>query len=107
MTHTFGDTYEEHSFVGVRRIPAITFAGKFDDDTTTGTAGMFGQSSDLGAERVLRLNFAGTTGTTGAGTNVKMDTMVQSYKRTPGRSMLTTFELVVQPTGTWSAVSTT
>ena len=107
-SHAFGDTYAESLYSGFNRIGAITLSGKLDDDSSTGTVGLFGQSSDLGAERALRLNFAGTTGvSTGAPTNLKVDFLVQSYKRLPQRGGLTRFELVVQPTGGFSAVTTT
>lgn len=107
QVHGFGKTYEESAHVGVNRIPAITFEGPWDDDTATGTAGIFGQSSDLGAERCLRLNFVNATGATGAGANVKMDVIVQSYGRQPARGGLTPYRLVVQPTGAWTPVTTT
>lgn len=105
--HAFGDAWEESLYTGVNRVPAITLGGRYDDDTSTGTAGIFGYSTDLGAERVLKMNFAGTTGTTAAGTNVKIDVLVQSYKRRPARGALTQFELVLQPTGALSYATTT
>ncbi len=108
LVHGFGKTYEESAPVGVNRIPAITLSGPYDNDTTTGIAGIFGVATDLGAERVLRLNFAsGTTGTTGAADNVKMDVIVQSYSRSPARGALTPVTVVLQPTGAFSVSSTT
>ena len=83
-------------------------SGFLDDDSATGTIALFGQSSDLGAERVLRMNFTGTTGlSTAAPTNLKVDVLVQSYKRLPQRAALTKFEVVLMPTGSFSAVTTT
>ena len=105
--HTFGDTFEESLFVGVSRIPAVTISGPYDDDTTTGTAGLFSQTTDLGAERVMRLGFVTTTGTTGAGNLLKVEVIVQAYKRMPRRGSLTPYELVVQPTGAFAFVTTT
>lgn len=108
QSNTFGDTFEEHSHVGVNRIPAITLSGPWDDDTSTGTAGIFGVTTDLGAERVLRINYVGgTTGTTGAAGNLKVDVIVQSYKRMPARGALTQYEVVLQPTGAFTATTTT
>lgn len=108
QVHGFGKTYEESAHVGVNRIPAITMEGPWDDDTSTGVAGIFGVASDLGAERVLRLNFAGgATGTTGALTNLKLDVIVQSFGRQPARGALIPYRLVLQPTGAFAAVTTT
>ena len=108
LVHGFGKTYEESAHVGVNRIPAITLSGPMDDDTTTGMTGIFGVATDIGAERVLRLNFAsGTTGATGAAANLKMDVIVQSYSRSPARGALTPAQVVLQPTGAYSVSTTT
>ena len=108
LVHGFGKTYEESAHVGVSRIPAITLSGPYDDNTATGLVGLFGVASDIGAERVLRLNFAsGTTGATGALSNVKMDVIVQSFSRSPARGALTTVTVVLQPTGAFAAATTT
>lgn len=110
LVHSFGDTYEESANVGVNRIATVTLGGPLDDDTTTGINQIFGNSSDLGAERVLRLNFnsavAGAAATASP-TNVKMDVLPQSYRRRAARGALTRYELVLQPTGTFSVVTTT
>ena len=108
QVHGFGDTWEESAFVGVRRAPAITMGGPWDNDTTTGVAGILGVASDVGAERSLRLNFvAGATGTTGAMSNLKMDVIVQSFTRTPARGALTQWQAVLQPTGNATDTTTT
>lgn len=99
-THTFGDSWTEQSFVGVRRIGDITIRGFYDDDTSTGTFGIFGNATDAGAERVMKLD----TGTT----NVypKFDFIVKSYTRQPSIGELTKFELVLAPTGALTVVTT-
>ena len=108
LVHGFGKTYEESAPVGVNRIPAITISGPVDNDTTTGITGILGVATDIGAERVLRLNFAsGTTGATGAAENVKMDVIVQSYGRVAARGALTQYSAVLQPTGAFSVSTTT
>ncbi len=86
-----------------------TFTGRFDDNTATGTVGLFGAATDLGAERCLRLNFnSADSGTvSGKGTNIKFDVIVESYKRMPSRGAITQFELVLQPTGPLTYVTTT
>ena len=108
LIHGFGQTYEQSGYVGVNRIPAITLGGPWDDDTATGLAGILGVASDIGAERVLRLNFlSGTTGATGAAGNLKVDVIVQSFARMPARGALTQFQAVLQPTGAHAVVTTT
>lgn len=99
-SHTFGDSWTEQSFVGVRRIGDITIRGFYDDDTSTGTFGIFGNATDAGAERVMKLD----TGTT----NVypKFDFIVKSYTRQPSIGELTKFELVLAPTGALTVVTT-
>lgn len=98
QSNTFGDTWEEFQSIGVSRVPAITIKGPWDDNTATGTAGLFGNTTDLGAERVMKLNWYGTTNP-GQALNAKVDFIVQSYKRLPARGALTQYELVAQPTG--------
>ena len=99
-THTFGDTWTENSFVGVRRVGDITISGFYDDDTSTGVGGIFANATDVGAERVFKLN----TGTTNA--YPKFDGIVKSFTRTPSVGALTGFELVLSPTGALTVVTT-
>ena len=104
QTNSFGDGFEEFAPVGVIKMPAITLKGPWDSDTATGTAGLFGNASDLGAERVIKVNWNGTTNP-GQALNLKVDVIVQSYKRLPARGALTQYELMVQPTGTYTYVT--
>lgn len=99
-SHTFGDAWTENSFVGVRRIGDITIRGFFDDDTSTGTFGIFGNATDAGAERVFKLN-VGTTNS-----YPKFDAIVRSYTRQPSVGALTKFELVLAPTGALTVATT-
>lgn len=99
-SHTLGDAFTEQSFVGVRRIADITIRGFYDDDTSTGTFGIFGNATDAGAERVLKLNI-GTTNS-----YPKLDFIVKSYSRMPSIGELTKFELVIAPTGALTVVTT-
>lgn len=99
-SQTFGDAWTEQSFVGVRRIGDITIRGFYDDDTSTGTFGIFGNATDPGAERVLKLNI-GTTNS-----YPKLDFIVKSYARMPSIGELTKFELVIAPTGALTVVTT-
>ena len=98
--HTFGDSWTEQGFVGVRRIGDMTIRGFYDDDTSTGTNGIFGNATDAGAERVMKFD----VGTTNA--YPKFDFIVKSYTRQPAIGELTKFELVIAPTGALTVVTT-
>ena len=99
-TQAFGDTYTEQSFVGVRRINEVTLTTLYDDDTTTGVAGIFGAATDVGAERVIKLNI-GTTNL-----YPKFDFIVKNFRRTFNRGALQGAEIVLAPTGAFSLVTT-
>lgn len=98
--HTFGDSWTEQGFVGVRRIGDMTIRGFYDDDTSTGTNGIFGNATAVGDERVMKLD----VGTTNA--YPKFDFIVKSYTRQPSIGELTKFELVIAPTGAPTVVTT-
>ena len=99
-THTFGDAWTEQGFTGLRRLGEITFRGFYDDDTSTGVAGIFGNTTDVGAERVFKIK----TGTTNL--YPKFDCIVRSFTRNPKVGELTPFELVVAPTGALTFATT-
>ena len=99
-SHTFGDAWTEQSFVGVRRVGDITIRGFYDDAASSGNATIFGNASDPGAERVLKLN-VGT-----ADKYPKCDVIVKSYTRQPAVGELTKFELVLAPTGAFTLATT-
>lgn len=99
-SHGFGDAYVENIFTGLRRINPVTITARFDDDTSTGIQGIFGVSSDVGAERVVKLNL----GTTNA--YIKFDFIHQKTRKLPGRGALTNVELTWMPTGSFTIVTT-
>lgn len=96
----FSDSWGEQAFVGVRTIGDITLSGIYDDDTSTGVGGIFANATDVGAERVLKLNL-GTTNL-----YPKLDFLVKSFARTPDRGTLTGWSAVLVPTGALTVVTT-
>ena len=99
-SHTFGDAWVEQSYTGFKRVGDITLSGFYDDVAASGPHAIFGQSSDLGAERVMKINL----GTTNA--YPKFDFLVASYKRMPTRGELTRYEVVIKPTGALTVATT-
>ena len=91
-THAMGDAWVEHSYIGVRMAPEITFSGPYEDVAASGPVAIFGNATDVGAERNIKVEFGG-------GGAFKVDVIVKSFKKIPTRSALTRFEAVLQPTG--------
>lgn len=103
QSDAFGDAWREFLYTGIRQMDDITVGGLFEDTATaTGVHAIFGQATDLGAERECELNFRVAAG----GTDVaKFDFLVKSYKRLPSRGALTRFEMVWTPTGAMTTAS--
>lgn len=98
--HGLGDAWTEHGFTGLKRTSPITLGGFYDDAAASGVQTIFGNATDIGAERVLKMNF----GTTNA--YPKVDVIVKRWTRKPARGELTKFELELLPTGAVSVVTT-
>lgn len=98
--HAFGDAWKEEGFGGVRRVGDVTLTGIYDDDTSTGVAGFFANATDVGAERVIKLNF----GTTNA--YPKTDFLLRSFTKNPNVGQLTGFTAVLAPTGALTIATT-
>jgi len=96
----FGISWEQHIFSQFSKINQITMTCLYDDDTSTGIKGIFGAASDVGAERVLKLNL----GTTNA--YPKFDFIHQKTRIMPTRNELTKAELTWVPTGAFTIVTT-
>jgi hypothetical protein len=99
-SHTMGDSWKEYSFTGLKSVSPITIGGFYDDVGTSGPHALLGNASDIGAERVVKVNF----GTTNA--YPKCDVIVKRYSRKPVRGELTKFEAELQPTGEYSVTTT-
>lgn len=99
-SHAMGDAWREFLYSNFRMINEITFSGFYDDDTSTGVRGIFFNSTDAGAERVAKLRF-GTTNS-----YIKFDYLIRRAEILPTRGELSRFNIVVQPTGSFSVVTT-
>lgn len=87
--HTFGDSWVEQLFSGLKRANEITFKGFYDDTVTVGPDVIF---NAIGDTRTLTITWGGSK-TTG------MDTVIKNYRRLPARGETHKFEVVLSPTG--------
>ena len=99
-SHGLGDAWAEVAYTGLRRISPIRIGGFYDDVAASGPHALFGNATDLGAERVIKVNF----GTTNA--YPKCDVIVKRYSRKPARGELTKYEVELLPTGAITVVTT-
>ena len=93
QSDAFGDSWVEHLYVGVKRMDPLMLEGFYEDTAASGPHAVFGQTSDIGAERNFELNF-------GASDVVNGDVLIQDYERAPRRNELTRFRVTLLPTGT-------
>mgnify|MGYP001601651897 CR=1 FL=1 len=96
----FGISWQTMLFSQFSKIQEITLNTLYDDDTSTGVRGFFMNATDVGTEKVMKLDF----GTTNA--YPKFDFLVKSARVLPARSELIKTEIVLQPTGAPSVVTT-
>ena len=92
QSDAFGDSWQEHLWTGIRRMDDLTLSGFYNDVAATGPHALFGQTSNIGAEYEMELDF-------GASDIAHFDILVLSYSRMPVRNELTKYEVVVRPTG--------
>ena len=99
LTHAYGDSWEESTPTGMRKVPPITMHGFFDDTLVTGTHIVMkvtdADVSVQGSTRTLTVVFGNSVTATG-------ETRLVSYEILGKNGNLTEFEAVVQPTGTWT-----
>lgn len=98
--HGMGDAWAETAFTGLKRVSPITLTAFYDDATTSGFVALFGNATDPGAERVIKVSF----GTTNA--YPKTDVIVKRFNRKPSRGELTKCEVELIPTGAVTVVAT-
>jgi hypothetical protein len=99
-THAFGDSWEEHTPVGIARMPAIELSGLYDDTATTGPDALFAgraPETTVAVTRTLTVTWGGTKTTS-------VETFLASYKRSADRNGLTKYTARLQPTGAVSEV---
>lgn len=88
-SHTAGDSWVEHLFVGLSRMADVTLGGFYDDTASTGPDAVL---NAIGATRTLTVTY-GSTKTT------SVEALIANYRRSPARGELTKFEAVLRPTG--------
>lgn len=97
-TESFGDLWEEYTPTGMKKVPALSIKGFFDDTATTGPHVVFKDPDDgpTDALRSLSVNFGGATATG--------ETRLVSYEVLGKNGNLTEYEAMVQVSGalTWA-----
>ncbi len=86
----FGDSWIENVATGVKRWPAFTIGGIYDDTATTGPDAIFNSPGDT---RTVTITWGGSK-TTSA------ECIIRRYTRTPTRGQKTKYEVEFLPTGT-------
>lgn len=99
-SHAMGDSWAETLPTGLKRVSNITLDCLYDDAAATGTATIFGNATDAGAERVIKVGF-GT-----ANVFPKMDVIVKRASKKPSRGALTRLEVELIPTGAVTIATT-
>lgn len=98
-THAFGDSWEEHTPVGLKRTEPITLSGFWDTTATTGPHAVFIDPDDgpQDATRTLVVVF-------GDSKTFTTETRLTSYTVLGQNGNLTRFEAEIQPTasGDWT-----
>jgi hypothetical protein len=102
LTHALGDSWEESTPTGIRRVPPIEITGFFDDTATTGPHTVMRVTDDdvdpNGSTRTFTAVVSNTTKTFSG------ETRLTKYKVLGKNGNLTEFAATIQPTGafTWS-----
>lgn len=99
-SHALGDAWEEFSPTGLKRVQPITIGGFYDDVAASGPAALLGNATDLGSERVVKVNM----GTTNAYHKTKV--IIKRFSRKPTRGELTKYEVEFLPSSGYSVVAT-
>ena len=92
QSDAFGDSWVEHLYAGIRRKEPFTIGGFYDDVASSGPHALFGNASDVGAERYMEIGY-------GSSDVVNFRAIVQSYAVMPVRGELHGYEVEFLPTG--------
>lgn len=88
-TTVFGDTWQENTYVGVKKANSIQIKGFYDDTATTGPDAVL---NALGDTRTFQLTY-------GNSKSSSVEAIITKYVRIPTVSKLTEFECDLTPTG--------
>jgi len=91
-THTFGDSWVERTYTGVRGTSPIVIEGYYDDAAASGPHALLGNATDMGSERNFEIDF-------GASDVVNGKVILTGYNRLPKRGELTRYRSTWTPTG--------
>lgn len=101
LTQAYGDSWDESTPTGMRKVAPITMTGFFDDTASTGTHVVLKVTdADVdpnGSTRTLTVAASSQSGSTVSG-----ETRLVSYEVLGKNGNLTDFSAVVQPTGVWA-----
>ncbi len=98
QSDAFGDSWVENLFAGVKRKEPFTIRGFYDDVAASGPHILFGQTSDIGAERYMEIGY-------GSSDIVNGRAIIQSYSVMPVRGELHSYEVELLPTGAWGTAT--
>jgi hypothetical protein len=91
QSDTFGDSWVEQLYAGVRRMEPVVAEGFYDDTATTGPDAKFGDSA-LGTTVAVVLTWGGSK-------TSSFNAIISRYSRTPGRGELSRYSATLTPTG--------
>ena len=89
-SHSFGDTWVEHLFTGIKRGEDVTIRGFYDDTASTGPNVIL---IGIGDQRTVEITWGSTKKST-------FEALIISYERLAKLDELTMYECVLRPTGT-------
>lgn len=98
QSDAFGDSYVEHLYAGIRKREPFTAAGFHDDVAASGPHVIWGNASDVGAERYMEISY-------GASDVINGRALVESYEVAPARGSRHRFEVAFLPTGEWATAT--
>lgn len=101
QSNAFGDSWEEHSATGIRKVEPITISGFWDTTPSTGPHAVL-QAPDTdpnGDARELVIVFGLDDGSPGDLRTFTVDVLLVSYSVMGENGQLTKFEAELQPTG--------
>ena len=88
-SHTFGDSWVENLYTGVKKGNPVTFSGFYDDTAVSGPDVIF---NALGSTREVKITYGGSKYS-------HFNAIITSYVRTPTRGELTRYSVTYTPTG--------
>lgn len=96
-SHTFGDSWVENLFAGLRKVNEVTLKGFYADTAATGFDVIFNDPGNTktasSASRTLVVTWGGTKTST-------VEFFIKNYRRLPSRGTLTKAEAVLVFSGT-------